>query len=291
MTLTPTATTLKVTESGTTEGATVQLSATVASTATSTPLTGNVTFYFETFTSQGTIDLGGTLGSVSLTPTTSGPEGGTASLTATVPSGATGAAKIGAFYAGDVHYLASWSALTATTATSTLSLCPTAVTLAPSTSGLTFQTIGGVPPVSLSIQNDSTCGPAASGHGFVCSSFSDAGVFTAGPEPGTAQILAIDTDNAEAVATVTVEADAGAGVPAVSCSGDAGADAGPSDASVGPIDATTGADAAGGNGAGPGASSSGCGCVTAGTGGGLAGAGWAATLVGLVALRVRRRRR
>ena len=48
-------------------------------------------------------------------PSTSGKEGGTASLKATAPSGVVGSAKIGAFYAGDVNYLASWSPLAAVT--------------------------------------------------------------------------------------------------------------------------------------------------------------------------------
>jgi subtilase family serine protease len=282
-TLTPTSTALTVTAAGTTEGSSLQLEATVASTAKTTGMTGTVSFYFETFDANGNIDLGGTLGTVPITPTTSGNEGGTASLKTQAPAGLKGSAKIGAFYGGDVHYLASWSALDAVSATSNLAICPTAVTLLPSQTGFVFQTTGGVPPINFSVTNDNTC--ARVNHQEVCSSF-DGGVFTAGPTAGTATVVALDQYEAYVTATVTVagNADAGTPLPTVSCVPDAGADAS-LDATA---DATAAGDASGDGGETPAATKGGCGCVAAGDGGGAL-AGWSGVLLGLAALGLRRR--
>ena len=292
-TLTPTSTTLTATPSGSGEGAPVMLSATVASTATANAMTGSVTFYFETFDTMGNLDLGGTLGSVAVTPSTSGNEGGTATLTAQVPGGATGTAKIGAFFGGDVHYLASWSTLSSASEKSTLAMCPQTTTLAPGQTGLTFTTTGGVPPVTFSIGNDSTCAPYTPPDGGrrseVCSTIdADSGAFKAGPTGGQTQVIALDHDFSYVTSTVNVT-DGGAAqpiIPGCTSPSDAGTDAAIVDAATGePLDASTDG--------GPAASDttkSGCGCIAAGepVGAGIPATAATGLLLGLAAL-VRRR--
>jgi MYXO-CTERM domain-containing protein len=305
--LTPTSTTLVANETGTTEGSPLTLTATIASQATSNLLTGSVTFYFETFDGQGNIDLSGNLGSVVVTASSSPTEGATAMLSTKAPAGFTGMAKIGAFYGGDTHYLASWSSLSSVTATSTLVVCPTTVTLLPDQTGFTFTATGGGPPISWSVLSDSTC--ARVNKVETCSTISDAGVFTAGPTAGTALVSALDTNYSYVTATVTVAgaADAGTPLPVVHCMvADAGTDgavdSGAKDGSS-PSDASTATDSAvsmdsamamdaeaeGGNGGG--SSSSGCGCVTAGGDRAVSGAWLGASLLGLAVTRRRRARR
>jgi subtilase family serine protease len=289
--LTPTSTALTVGATSATEGQTIQLDATVSSTATVTALTGSVTFYVETFDSQGNIDLGATLGSVPLTPSASGNEGGTASLKVAIPGGM-GTGKVGAFYGGDTSYLASWSSLAALTTTSTLAICPSAVTLYPGQSGLKFKISGGVGATTFNIVSDSTCGLV--GMQEVCSSFDTAGlVFTAGPAEGTVVIEAADADGSSVRTTVTVagSADSGAPLPNTGCgsAGDGGiVDAG--DAGTGPT--TTPVDSGDADaGTQPGASKGGCSCSAAGEGGDLAGLGLGGAMLGLVAFGWRRRPR
>jgi MYXO-CTERM domain-containing protein len=312
--LTPTTTTLTVNAAGTTEGSALTLSATVASKATSNALTGDVTFYFETFDNMGNPDLSGVLGSVPITPSTSGNagnEGGTASLTAKAPAGLlqadaglTGGSKIGAIYGGDLHYLASWSALQQVTATATLSVCPAAVTLEPLQTGFKFLANGGSPPVQWGIYNDSTCaretitGPDGGPTRVeLCSSINDAGVFTAGPAQGVAQVIAFDSNSAYTSAYVTVAgtADGGAPLPAAcqppvaDAGADASTDAGASDS--GSEDATAETDATADGGSSKGGGSSGCSCTTAGGQGGTALGGLGGALLGLAAVARRRRSR
>jgi len=292
--LTPTSTALTVGAASAAEGQTVQLSATVSSTATVTALTGSVTFYVETFDSQGNLDLGATLGSVALTPSTSGNEGGTASLKVAIPGGL-GKGKVGAFYGGDISYLASWSSLSSLTTTSTLGICPTAVTLVPGQKGLTFKTSGGIGATTFNIVSDSTCSSPALGMEPVCSSIDPAGAFIAGPADGTVVIEVTDVDDSEVRATVTVAGgtdggtDGGAPLPNTGCGGGDGgiADAAVTDA-TGPT--TTPVDS--GEDAGTGTSKSGgCSCSAAGERSDLAGAGWGGALLGLVAFGWRRRPR
>ena len=312
--LTPTSTALQVTAAGMTEGSQLTLTATVASSATSNSLTGDVTFYFETFDSMGNVNLTGVLGSVAITASTSGNEGGTAQLMAKAPAGMlqadaglTGGGKIGAIYGGDNHYLASWSALQQVTATSNLAICPEAVTMEPYQTGFQFTASGGSPPYVWSTGNDSTCtrvtvpgpdgGPTRKE---LCSSISDAGVFTAGPVPGVTQVIVTDSNYGyvSASATIAGTADGGAPLPK-GCVPEGGAEAG-ADASTaadsGSVEDATAAcphgDCAiddGGNGA-AGKGSSGCGCVTAGGEGRTLYGGLGGALLGL-ALMARRRTR
>jgi MYXO-CTERM domain-containing protein len=290
--LTPTSTALVASEMGTTEGSPIQLTATISSQATSTPLTGSVTFYYETFDDEGGIDLGGTLGTATIMATSTGTEGATATLTAKAPGGYTGAGKIAAFYGGDIHYLSSWSTLSAIKGTSSIQVCPTEVTILPLQTGLTITTSGGAPPVSLSIVSDSTCMREKlpdGGRLELCSTLSDAGVFTAGPTTGQAIVAAIDQYSAYAYSTINVagSADAGTPLPVTSCNGDAGLDAGgASDATV-ITDAQTGDS---GGGAEP-SSSKGCSCETAGIEHAEGGAWLGVGLLGLVGFARRRRSR
>ncbi|MGD0524516.1 MAG: protease pro-enzyme activation domain-containing protein [Polyangiaceae bacterium] len=290
--LTPTSTALKVGATTATEGQMVQLSATVSSMATMTTLTGSVTFYVETFDSQGNLDLGATLGSVPVTPSTSGNEGGTASLTVAIPGGL-GTGKVGAFYGGDIDYLASWSPLSALTTTSTLAICPAAITLASGQKGLTFKATGGVGATTFNIVSDSTC--SVVGMAELCSTLDSSGAFTAGPADGTVVIEVTDTDNSEARATVTVVSadggtDGGATLPVTGCGS---SDGGIADAAVDatgptttPVDASD-ADA----GTQPPASKGGCSCSTTGEGSDLADLGLGGAMLGLVAFGWRRRPR
>jgi MYXO-CTERM domain-containing protein len=309
--LTPTSTTLQITAAGMTEGSQLTLNATVASSATSNSLTGDVTFYFETFDSMGNVDLTGVLGSVAITPSGSGNEGGTAQLMAKAPAGMlqadaglTGGGKIGAIYGGDIHYLASWSALQQVTGTSNLAVCPGAITMEPYQTGFQFTASGGSAPITWSIDNDSTCArvtvPGPDGgptRKELCSSISDAGVYTAGPAAGVAQVVALDSNYAYASAYVTVAgtADGGAPLPK-SCVPEAGApEAGVSDSGMGGEDATADAttpemDAAEEGHGGSGGGSSGCGCVTAGADGNTLFGGLGGALLGL-AVAARRRSR
>ena len=306
-TLTPTSTKLAVTETGTTEGSPLALAATVASTATSTALTGNVTFYFETFDAMGNMDLSGVLGSAAIVPSTSGDEGGTAQLRAKAPAGLLdadaglrGGAKIGAIYGGDVHYLASWSALSPVSATSTLAVCPGSLTLQPLKTGFQFQATGGTPPISWAIYSDSTCArvtvtqpDGGTAHQEVCSTISATGVYTAGPAAGVAEVIAYDSNDAYASAYVTVDADAGASLPAA-CQppvADAGApDAAMDAAGPSPDGGSAGEGGSGGGGSAGKGGSAGCGCVSAGSEGNAA-LGLEAALLGLIVIARRRRSR
>jgi len=287
--LTPTSTALTVGAASATEGQTIQLDATVSSTATVTALTGSVTFYVQTFDSQGNIDLGATLGSVPLTPSTSGTEGGTASLKVAIPGGM-GTGKVGAFYGGDTSYLASWSSLSPLTTTSTLAICPTKATLYPGQKGLTFKTSGGIGATTFNIVSDSTCAVVAMQE--VCSTLDDAGVLTAGPADGTVVIEATDVDDSEARATVTVagSSDSGAPLPSTGCGG---GDGGISDAAVtdatGPT--TTPVDSGELDGGTESSKKGGCSCSAAGERSDLAGLGWGGAMLGLVAFGWRRRPR
>jgi hypothetical protein len=199
--LTPTSTALRVTASGATEGSQLQLMATVASKAAVHPMTGSVVFYFISSSDAGP-GVSGALGAAPVSPSTStGMEGATATLTAAVPGGLDGSgAKIFAFYGGDAHYLASSSALSSASGTSSLAICPTSATLSPGQGGLTFTTTGGNPPIEWSIHDDTTC---TRGARIACSSV-DGGAFTAGPKAGSATVVAVDRDDTYVTAAVTV---------------------------------------------------------------------------------------
>jgi Pro-kumamolisin, activation domain/Subtilase family len=210
--LTPTSTTLRVAQSGTMEGSSLELTASIASKTGSIPLTGSVAFYFLS-AGDGGPGVSGTLGASPVTSATS-MGSGTASLVTSAPGGLSGAGtKIFAFYGGDAHYLASSSASSSVSGTSTLAVCPTAVTLATGQAGFAFKTTGGNPPVQWSLHDDETC---THGGGLPVCSAIDGGAFTAGPKAGSVTVVAIDKDEAYVTAIVTVVGDlADGGSPSI----------------------------------------------------------------------------
>jgi subtilase family serine protease len=237
----PTSTSLHVSASGPNAGSSLQLTASVASGATTSEMTGSVTFYFVA-SADGGAGLGGTLGVATITPSTSSAtEDGTATLTASAPGGLGGSGvHVGASYGGDPHYLASWSALSPVSGSSALAVCPTALTLAAGQTGVTFTSTGGSPPVSWGLHDDSTC--VKESQHIACSSI-DGGTFTAGPNAGSVTVVAIDHDDSYATAVVTVRGDGADGsvppLPTFTCSFDAG-DASPIDAAESTADASIG---------------------------------------------------
>lgn len=194
--LVPTSTTLAALPQGTTEGSPLELDATIASNDTSTTMSGYVTFYYYTQYGGGGIDLSAPLGTVAVTPVTTPTEGATASLMTHAPPGLVGEAQVVAFYGGDSHYLASWSALTPVSATSTLAITPASPTVNPGQT-VHFAATGGQSPFvwtwgTTTITSTSSIDV-------------DTGVYVAsstGPEQDS--ILVVDAYGAEAFATVNI---------------------------------------------------------------------------------------
>jgi subtilase family serine protease len=203
-TLIPTAVTLTITPSGTTDGSATALAATVASNApaTGSVMTGSVVFYVDTVDEGGLSDLSLAATATLTSTTTGGLEGGTATATVTIPPGVLGQGNVVAFFAGDAHYLASWSSAQTKTSTSGFAVSPASVTLAPNQLQ-TFTTTGGVAPVQWNIVRDSTCNAM-----YYCSYVEQltatSGAFEAGPEDGTTELAAVDADGAEIRIQVTV---------------------------------------------------------------------------------------
>lgn len=289
--LTPTSTTMQVHDVGSTAGAPLQLEAIVQSQATANQMGGAVTFYF-VGQADGGPGVSGVLGVVPVVPSTSGTtETAAAQLTTSAPGGLNGSgARIGAFYGGDVHYLASWSSFASVPGTSSLAICPTTVALAVGQSGFVFTATGGSPPVQWGTHADDTC---AKGYNDVVCSSIDGGVFTAGPIAGSVMVVVADQYGSFATAQVTVTPDGVDGavppLPVVSCTLDAGPDA---TLDAGPEASATDsgilADAAGDGSAGSGQPSPGhgCGCEVAGHGS-RAPAAWIGVLLALAAWRRR----
>ena len=231
-TLTPTSTTLQITAAGTTEGSTLRLEASVASSSAAHPMTGTVTFYSET-PADGGIDTSGTLGTVPLSPSASPTQGGMASITVQAPGGFNGSGStVWAFYGGDASHLASWSSAASARASSDLAICPVAVTLAAGQAGFVFTTTGGASPIAWHIRSDRTCG--FEGDPLVCSAISSGGVFTAGPSAGSATVVAVDQFGSYVTAEVTVtDVDGAASLPNAPCGlEDGGIDGGAVDATI-----------------------------------------------------------
>lgn len=284
--LVPTTTTLTATAQGTTEGAPLELDATVASSDTSTTMSGNVTFFYYSEIS-GQIDLSGPLGTVPVTPVAMPTEGGTATLMTHTPPGLSGKAQVVAVYGGDSHYLASWSALVGVSATPTLAISPASVTVGPGQT-VHFTAMGGPSPYAWTF-----------GTSTVTSTSSidvDSGVYVASSTaPEQDSILVVDAYGAEATATVNI-VPAGPNDDGGSPDGGARQDAGPVDAASDegrpPMDAAADASSfdAGGKPVPP-SGSPGCSCAVVGAGGGSDGIGaWlAAALVFCATGRARRR--
>jgi plastocyanin len=194
--LVPTSTALTAIPQGTTEGSPLELDATITSNDTSTTMSGSVTFFYYTQYSGGGIDISAPLGTVPVTPVTTPTEGGTAKLMTHAPPGLVGSSQVGAFYGGDSHYLASWSAQTAVTASSTLAISPASVTVSPGQS-VHFVATGGQAPFAWTFGTSSST---------TTSSIDvNTGAYVAsrsGPEQDS--ILVVDAYGAEALATVNI---------------------------------------------------------------------------------------
>ena len=227
-TLAPTTTTLQVTPTGSTEGSPVTLKATISSTATSNAMTGAVTFYIgNVFYGMPGISVVST-GTVQSTDV--GTEGGSVTVSAVAPPGLDGgsAASIVAFYGGDDHYRASWSAPGSVTATSSFVTVPGQITLRPNQI-TDLATSGGVAPVTWFTLSDGACDPVTE----ICSAIEALGpttaAFQAGPDDGAVWVLAIDADGAEGLVQITVLGKAidGGSLPIVDAGGkvDSGRDA------------------------------------------------------------------
>ncbi len=226
-TMAPTATTISPSTSSTSEGTSVTLAATIDVT-TSNPnvLGGTVTFTFQSYLANGSPDLSWTLGTGTVTGTTTS---GTGSLSTIIPPGLVKpgqAVDVVAQYGGDANHLASSSTKSTITFSPASTFCVT-----PSTdsvkggASLSFAASGGVSPVTWHVRSDSTCTdtywlfyplPASDG----CSALNEStGAFTAGKgAAGYVLVQAIDADGAEAFAEITV----GSPSAAAPWAGDAG---------------------------------------------------------------------
>jgi subtilase family serine protease len=197
--LAPTSTSLRVRPLGSTEGSSVQLSASVVSTGSS-ELSGSVLFYAETLDAQGHADLS----QMATAPVTAFGHEAIATATVVIPPGLSGNARVVAFYSGDAHDLASWSSDQAVTARSDFAVAPAALTVQANAS-FTLSNSGGVAPAQWVILRDSTCNAE-----YYCS-YEDSqtattATFIAGPDAGQTTIAAIDADGAEARVVITVTA-------------------------------------------------------------------------------------
>ncbi len=256
----PTTTTISASATSTVVNTPISLSAHVVATG-STPLSGTVSFVFYTLNGSagpvyaptgGGFDESWDLGDVAITA--SGTTGD-AKLTTVIPPGKTGAAFVAALYSGDAANLASQSTATPVNVTgSTLAISPASLTLRPNEE-TTLTATGGAPPVIWAVYDDTSC--TVTGGMPNCSGIEGEdeihAFFAAGPQPGTATVLAIDTNGEEALATVTI---AGLGVDAGTFpTFDAGPLGGPGYPYVpvpdaGPVTRTADAGAGGGTGAG-----------------------------------------
>ena len=289
VTLAPTSTTVTAMPTQTSEGAPVNLSATVAVTASNaSALGGDVTFTFQSYRASGAPDLSWTLGDAPITGGTTA--GGSAALApAVIPPGLVHAGSqvvdVVAMYGGDAHHLASQSAKVRITFSAfQFALSPAAASLTTG-AALQYTATGGVPPIRWFVASDGTCDMNNK-----CSHIAETtGAFMAGPMAGAVVVQALDSEGAEALGSVTVGAPGGdggvpkdAGVP-----GDAsgGGDGGTLDSGPTTIRAEAGAD--GGDALSP-VTLGGCACDAAGRSRSSRGA-FVALVLGLGALLRRRR--
>jgi MYXO-CTERM domain-containing protein len=233
-TLAPTSTTFTVMGAGAAEGTPLSFTANVGSNVTTTPMTGKVTFLFQTVDGSGKPDIDYELGEADIVAGTGagGVETGVATLIAPAPVGLTGAATIFALYGGDSHYLASYSTSSSLMTTPTFMVAPASITLSPNQES-TFVASGGVPPVSWLIFTDETC----AGFGKQCAAFktltASSVELQAGGADGNIVLQAVDSTFAEFRVQITVSGtpiDGGVLIPP-----DAGVDSG-HDAGTPPVD-------------------------------------------------------
>jgi MYXO-CTERM domain-containing protein len=231
----------------TTEGGIVTLTATVDTVgASAVALGGEVTFTFESYTTTGEVDLSWELGTVSLAADSTSTTG-QAVLKTAIPPGLVKPTDqwvdVVAAYSGDAAHLPSVSPKVGVGFSKiTFAVTPATAMLQPGGSQ-TFSTTGGVPPVRWFVDTDTTRGRTDAGAFGAASIDETTGALTVGEKAGYVEIVALDSDGAEALAEITVgdpttpapwSADGGvvyldSGVPPLV---DAGHDAGPKDAGV-----------------------------------------------------------
>jgi hypothetical protein len=204
-TLAPTTTTVLPSLTTTSEGSSVNLTATVdVATAKASALGGTVTFAFQSYDATGAAQYSWTLGSNPIVGGTTST--GTAAVTAVIPVGLVnpGAQYVDvvAMYGGDAQHLASVSAPVRVSFTG-VDLCISqgvALETVPPGAAIAYSTQGGLAPITWEIAGDSTCDSNGN-----CSTIdATTGAFIAGPEPGYVIVRAVDSDFAFARAFVTV---------------------------------------------------------------------------------------
>jgi hypothetical protein len=263
-----TTTALVATPATTSEGTPIGLTATVGVPAPNgSAVSGVVTFAFQAYLTDGAPDLSWTLGTSTLAGAMA--SGGTATLSTPIPPGLVDPSAqyvdVVATYGGDPGHLPSTSAkVRVSFAALSLAVSPTTATV-PAGGTVQFTSTGGVAPIRWYVGADTTCDMNNDCSAVVATT----GAFTAGPQPGTTQVAAIDADGAEALATVTVTAgpDAGppdAGGPADGGGDGAAADGAPDDAGAATDGPATAADGGDAGAAGAPSKGGGCGCAQAG---------------------------
>ena len=206
----PTATTLALAPTTTTEGSPVTLTATIDTVETDAgadAIGGLVTFGFQSYddSSPPQIDLSWTLGAGVVTGTAAE---GTATLSVAVPPGlikpGQQSVDVVAIYGGDGAHLPSTSPrVNLSFGALSFAVAPAAPTV--DVGGIVrFTSTGGVSPVKWYIADDSTCGDAGSDAATCAAVDEPTGTFYAGPEVGATVVRAIDAAGAEATVTVTV---------------------------------------------------------------------------------------
>ncbi len=202
-----TTTVLGVAPNPTTEGATVNFTATVSvPTPNAEDVGGLVTFGFATTDADAGLDLSWTLGTGTVTGTTAA---GTATFAGAVPPGLVKpgmqSVTVVAMYGGDASHLPSTSApVTLGFGALAFAVQPAMPTTAPGGT-IDFTSTGGVAPVQWFTGVDTTCNMPTGMVQPTCSVIKpNTGVFTAGPVAGMTQVQALDADGAEFYVTVNV---------------------------------------------------------------------------------------
>ena len=203
--LAPTSIALTPSTTSTSEGAMVDLGATVTVTMPNgQPVGGTVTYAFQSYLADGTLDLSWTIGTSNIVGGMAAS--GTTSLTAAVPPGLVNPSAqyvdVVAEYGGDAYHLASVSPkVRIGFAPMSFCLTPGTLTLQPGATQQ-FTSTSGVAPVKWYTGADTTCDT----NGNNCSTMNEtSGLFTAGTgAAGWVEVSAIDADGAEVIADVTV---------------------------------------------------------------------------------------
>ncbi len=207
--LTPTTTAIGAVPINTTEGGSVNLSATVnVNGVNAHNLAGIVSFVFRSHLTNQVLDLSWNLGDVTITNGTT--TAATVFLTTAIPPGMVQPSQsvdVYAQYNGDANHLPSFSgAKNIVFAPVTLCISPPTTSVAAGAT-VNYTAAGGVPPLRWYIYYDTTCNVSGAGCTFIDIS---TGVLTAGNgAPGYVIVGAVDADGAETFSEVTVAGGSG----------------------------------------------------------------------------------